>query len=83
MDIYEGQITALLGHSGSGKTALLNVLSGFSKPSAGEMMGLAAEEGAGWFFQVQGGNMKKTSRFSLSHSCWVVVNADFSFNTRG
>ncbi|XP_014807760.1 PREDICTED: ATP-binding cassette sub-family A member 9-like isoform X2 [Calidris pugnax] len=33
--IYEGQITALLGHSGSGKTALLNVLSGFSKPSAG------------------------------------------------
>ncbi|XP_042688743.1 ATP-binding cassette sub-family A member 9-like [Centrocercus urophasianus] len=33
--IYEGQITALLGLSGSGKTALLNVLSGFSKPSAG------------------------------------------------
>uniref|UniRef100_A0A8C3KFM9 ABC transporter domain-containing protein n=1 Tax=Calidris pygmaea TaxID=425635 RepID=A0A8C3KFM9_9CHAR len=36
--IYEGQITALLGHSGSGKTALLNVLSGFSKPSAGSAM---------------------------------------------
>ncbi|KAM9281767.1 ATP-binding cassette sub-family A member 9-like [Morus bassanus] len=35
LNIYEGQITALLGHSGSGKTALLNVLSGFSKPSAG------------------------------------------------
>ncbi|KAM6343887.1 ATP-binding cassette sub-family A member 9-like [Alca torda] len=35
LSIYEGQITALLGHSGSGKTALLNVLSGFSKPSAG------------------------------------------------
>ncbi|OXB75592.1 UNVERIFIED_CONTAM: hypothetical protein H355_015708 [Colinus virginianus] len=34
-NIYEGQITALLGGSGSGKTALLNVLSGFSKPSAG------------------------------------------------
>uniref|UniRef100_A0A8C3LBI5 ABC transporter domain-containing protein n=1 Tax=Chrysolophus pictus TaxID=9089 RepID=A0A8C3LBI5_CHRPC len=34
-NIYEGQITALLGLSGSGKTALLNVLSGFSKPSAG------------------------------------------------
>uniref|UniRef100_A0A8C9FD21 ABC transporter domain-containing protein n=1 Tax=Pavo cristatus TaxID=9049 RepID=A0A8C9FD21_PAVCR len=33
-NIYEGQITALLGLSGSGKTALLNVLSGFSKPSA-------------------------------------------------
>uniref|UniRef100_A0A8B9QY35 ABC transporter domain-containing protein n=1 Tax=Anas platyrhynchos TaxID=8839 RepID=A0A8B9QY35_ANAPL len=35
LSIYEGQITALLGHSGSGKTALLNLLSGFSKPSAG------------------------------------------------
>ncbi|NXY46384.1 ABC8B protein, partial [Ceuthmochares aereus] len=35
LNIYEGQITALLGHSGSGKTALLNVLNGFSKPSAG------------------------------------------------
>ncbi|XP_064006724.1 ABC-type organic anion transporter ABCA8B-like [Pogoniulus pusillus] len=35
LSIYEGQITALLGHSGSGKTSLLNVLSGFSKPSAG------------------------------------------------
>ncbi|XP_017667568.1 PREDICTED: ATP-binding cassette sub-family A member 9-like [Lepidothrix coronata] len=35
LNIYEGQITALLGHSGCGKTALLNVLSGFSKPSAG------------------------------------------------
>uniref|UniRef100_A0A8C0HM87 ABC transporter domain-containing protein n=1 Tax=Buteo japonicus TaxID=224669 RepID=A0A8C0HM87_9AVES len=35
LNIYEGQITALLGHSGSGKTALLHVLSGFSKPSAG------------------------------------------------
>ncbi|POI34575.1 hypothetical protein CIB84_001671, partial [Bambusicola thoracicus] len=34
-NIYEGQITALLGLSGSGKTALLNVLSGFSKPSSG------------------------------------------------
>ncbi|XP_075374992.1 ATP-binding cassette sub-family A member 9-like [Mycteria americana] len=38
LNIYEGQITALLGHSGCGKTALLNVLSGFSKPSAGSAM---------------------------------------------
>ncbi|XP_015501628.1 ATP-binding cassette sub-family A member 9-like isoform X2 [Parus major] len=38
LNIYEGQITALLGHSGAGKTALLNVLSGFSKPSAGSAM---------------------------------------------
>ncbi|XP_075296728.1 ATP-binding cassette sub-family A member 9 isoform X2 [Opisthocomus hoazin] len=38
LSVYEGQITALLGHSGSGKTVLLNVLSGFSKPSAGSAM---------------------------------------------
>uniref|UniRef100_A0A8C2UIM8 ATP-binding cassette sub-family A member 9-like n=1 Tax=Coturnix japonica TaxID=93934 RepID=A0A8C2UIM8_COTJA len=38
LNIYEGQITALLGLSGSGKTALLDVLSGFSKPSAGSAM---------------------------------------------
>ncbi|XP_033923233.1 ATP-binding cassette sub-family A member 9 [Melopsittacus undulatus] len=38
LSIYESQITALLGHSGSGKTALLNVLGGFSKPSAGSAM---------------------------------------------
>ncbi|XP_063266240.1 ATP-binding cassette sub-family A member 9-like isoform X2 [Prinia subflava] len=38
LNIYEGQITALLGHSGSGKTSVLNVLSGFSKPSAGSAM---------------------------------------------
>ncbi|XP_051490812.1 ATP-binding cassette sub-family A member 10-like [Apus apus] len=38
LNIYEGQITALLGHSGSGKTALLHMLGGFSKPSAGSAM---------------------------------------------
>nr|XP_009677309.1 PREDICTED: ATP-binding cassette sub-family A member 10-like [Struthio camelus australis] len=38
LNVYEGQITALLGHSGSGKTAVLNVLSGFSQPSAGSAM---------------------------------------------
>ncbi|KAM3848199.1 ABC-type organic anion transporter ABCA8-like [Vipera latastei] len=35
LDIYEGQITAILGHSTSGKTTLLNILSGLSKPSGG------------------------------------------------
>ncbi|KAK9407059.1 ATP-binding cassette sub-family A member 10-like [Crotalus adamanteus] len=35
LDIYEGQITAILGHSTSGKTTLLNILSGLSKPSDG------------------------------------------------
>uniref|UniRef100_A0A8D0H7K5 ATP binding cassette subfamily A member 10 n=1 Tax=Sphenodon punctatus TaxID=8508 RepID=A0A8D0H7K5_SPHPU len=33
--IYEGQITALLGHNGAGKSTLLNILSGLCPPSAG------------------------------------------------
>ena len=28
LDIYEGQITALLGHNGAGKTTLCNILTG-------------------------------------------------------
>jgi len=28
LDIYEGQITALLGHNGAGKTTLINLLTG-------------------------------------------------------
>lgn len=35
-DIYEGQITAILGHSGAGKSSLLNILNGFSVPTEGE-----------------------------------------------
>ncbi|XP_061471616.1 ABC-type organic anion transporter ABCA8-like isoform X2 [Rhineura floridana] len=35
LDIYEGQITAVLGRSGAGKTTLLNILSGLLKPSDG------------------------------------------------
>ncbi|XP_028569482.2 ABC-type organic anion transporter ABCA8-like isoform X2 [Podarcis muralis] len=35
LDIYEGQITAVLGCSGAGKTTLLNILSGLLKPSDG------------------------------------------------
>ncbi|XP_041491733.1 ATP-binding cassette sub-family A member 9 [Microtus oregoni] len=36
-DIYEGQITALLGHSGAGKTTLINTLCGLSPPTAGSV----------------------------------------------
>ncbi|NXV45686.1 ABCA5 protein, partial [Uria aalge] len=32
-DIYEGQITALLGHSGTGKTTLMNILCGLCPPT--------------------------------------------------
>ncbi|KAM8946763.1 cholesterol transporter ABCA5 [Pelodytes ibericus] len=33
--MYEGQITALLGHSGTGKTTLMNILCGLCPPSEG------------------------------------------------
>ncbi|XP_012658566.1 ATP-binding cassette sub-family A member 6 [Otolemur garnettii] len=36
-DIYEGQITAILGHSGAGKTSLLNILNGLSVPTEGSV----------------------------------------------
>jgi len=35
LDIYEGQITALLGHNGAGKTTLINVLTGIMPPTSG------------------------------------------------
>uniref|UniRef100_A0A8D1GTD9 ATP binding cassette subfamily A member 9 n=1 Tax=Sus scrofa TaxID=9823 RepID=A0A8D1GTD9_PIG len=36
-DIYEGQITAILGHSGAGKSSLLNILNGSSVPTEGSV----------------------------------------------
>lgn len=35
LDIYEGQITAILGHNGAGKTTLLNILTGLIGPTSG------------------------------------------------
>ncbi|XP_015999137.2 ATP-binding cassette sub-family A member 6 isoform X2 [Rousettus aegyptiacus] len=37
LDIYEGQITAILGHSGAGKSLLLNILNGLSVPTEGSV----------------------------------------------
>ncbi|XP_037349445.1 ATP-binding cassette sub-family A member 6-like isoform X2 [Talpa occidentalis] len=37
LDIYEGQITAFLGHSGAGKSSLLNILNGLSVPTEGSV----------------------------------------------
>ncbi|XP_055430959.1 ATP-binding cassette sub-family A member 9-like isoform X1 [Bubalus kerabau] len=37
LDVYEGQITGILGHSGAGKTTLLNILSGLSAPTSGSV----------------------------------------------
>ncbi|XP_077636408.1 ATP-binding cassette sub-family A member 10 [Crocuta crocuta] len=35
LDIYEGQVTAVLGHNGAGKSTLLNILSGLSVSTEG------------------------------------------------
>lgn len=37
MEMYEGQIFALLGHNGAGKTTTLSMLTGMLGPTAGEM----------------------------------------------
>ncbi|XP_054989585.1 ATP-binding cassette sub-family A member 6 [Sorex araneus] len=37
LDIYEGEITAILGRTGAGKSSLLNVLSGLSVPTEGSV----------------------------------------------
>ncbi|XP_042822594.1 ATP-binding cassette sub-family A member 6 [Panthera tigris] len=37
LDIYEGQITAILGHNGAGKSSLLNILNGSSVPTEGSV----------------------------------------------
>lgn len=38
LDIYEGQITALLGHNGAGKTTLLSILTGLIPSTSGTAM---------------------------------------------
>ncbi|XP_034945670.1 ATP-binding cassette sub-family A member 5-like [Chelonus insularis] len=35
LTIYEGQITAILGHNGAGKTTVFNILTGLTTPTAG------------------------------------------------
>ena len=46
IDIYEGHITAILGHNGAGKTTLLNILTGLTKPTSGNatIYGLVSPE---------------------------------------
>ena len=38
LDIYRGEILALLGENGSGKTTLMNMLSGIYFPDEGEIL---------------------------------------------
>ena len=46
LDIYQGQITAILGHNGAGKTTLLNMLTGLTGPTSGQalVLGLVSTE---------------------------------------
>ncbi|XP_065208832.1 phospholipid-transporting ATPase ABCA3-like isoform X2 [Planococcus citri] len=37
MDIYQGEMTALLGHNGAGKTTTMSIMTGLSSPSAGSI----------------------------------------------
>lgn len=43
-DIYESQITAILGHSGAGKSSLLNILSGLYVPTAGKQKAISQRQ---------------------------------------
>ncbi|XP_054277510.1 retinal-specific phospholipid-transporting ATPase ABCA4-like [Macrosteles quadrilineatus] len=38
LDIYEGNITALLGHNGAGKTTTMSMIAGFFSPSGGQVI---------------------------------------------
>ena len=38
IDVMEGEILGIIGPNGAGKTTLFNVISGFLKPSSGEIL---------------------------------------------
>ena len=37
LEIYQGELTVILGPSGSGKSTLMNLIGGIDRPSAGEV----------------------------------------------
>lgn len=71
LTIYEGQITAILGHNGAGKTTLFNMLTGMTEPTGGRasIFGLDVRLGGSGR-----GDESCRSGYLLCESCWRVVS---------
>jgi branched-chain amino acid transport system ATP-binding protein len=62
----QGEITAIIGPNGAGKTTLFNCLTGFYRPSAGQLT-LTPPTGGSWpLQQMQGYRIAKTARVARS-----------------
>lgn len=76
-DIYPGEFVTLIGHSGCGKTTLLNILAGLSTPSAGGVLVNNKE--------INGTSLDRAVIFQ-SHALlpWMTVmqNIDFAVKSR-
>jgi len=78
LDIYPGEVVALLGENGAGKSTLSNIISGTVQPSAGEMTWLgnpyapadpraAMDEGVGMIHQ----ELKLLPKLSIAENIFV------------
>ncbi|ASY66398.1 Ribose ABC transport system, ATP-binding protein RbsA (plasmid) [Sinorhizobium sojae CCBAU 05684] len=78
LDIYPGEVVALLGENGAGKSTLSNIISGAVQPSAGEMTWLgksytpadpraAMDEGVGMIHQ----ELKLLPKLSIAENVFV------------
>ena len=78
LDIYPGEVVALLGENGAGKSTLSNIISGAAQPSAGQMTWLgepyspaspraAIDEGVGMIHQ----ELKLLPKLSIAENVFV------------